>query len=53
MKVFEVLVDFDRTTRSNYSSVGVFSTKEKAEAALKQEKLLYWQKGVVVERNVS
>jgi hypothetical protein len=52
MKVYNLLIDFDCTTRSPMSSVGLFLTKELAEKALKRECLKSWQRSCIVEQTV-
>lgn len=50
MVVYEVLIDYNCTTRSHAASAGLFFTKEKAENFIKDQNLESWQYSSIVER---
>lgn len=52
MKVYEVIIDYDCTTRSTGGSEGLFSTREKAETFIKSKSLKDWQYSQIKIRNV-
>ncbi len=52
MYVYELLIDFDMTTRSHSHSYGLFKTKELAEQKLKELELKTWQWSEVKKRKV-
>lgn len=52
MFVYEVLVDYEMTTRSDYCSEGLFATKEMAEDYIKSLHLKSWQASTIKERPV-
>ncbi len=52
MYVYEVLVDYDMTTRSHSHSEGLFKTKELAENHVKYLCLKSWQWSEVKKRKV-
>lgn len=50
--VYELLVDFDGTTRSGFSSEGLFETQKLAEEHRKNLNLAWWQSSVINIRPV-
>lgn len=53
MKVYEARIDYDGNLReSQICSLALFSSREKAVAAVAKEKLLYWQKCWITEKEI-
>jgi hypothetical protein len=53
MIIYELMVDYDMTTRSNTTSEGLFFSREKAEKHRESLNLKSWQWSEIVERTVN